>query len=240
MKLPRVPRVLVMGTLVPVTLLGLIGATFVLSLVGVLGARAGLPLLEAGALVPGRVLAGEAWRLFTWPLFETDPIGLIFACLMLWWFGRDLSQAWGEWRFLGVFFGFSGVVGGAVTLLAWLVWPALRLGAWATAWPIADALVIAWAVQFPYRQLLLYFLFPLGGRNLIYLTVGGTLLFAAFYGVSGFLPHLLAVAFMLVFARYPALDLIWMRARLALLHARSRRPSHLREVEKREPPRWVH
>lgn len=222
-----------LGSPLPATVLGLIGATFVASIAGALGG----PLVrEACALVPGLVLSGEVWRLLTWVFFEREPISLIFACLTLWWFGRDLSHAWGDWRFFFVFFGFAIAVGGAVSLLA-IPWVGLRPYAYLSSWPLAQAIVIAWAVQFPYRQILVYFLFPLGGRNLVYLNVGATALFALFYGFANLLPNMLAVALMLVFARDPALDLIWMRIRLALLRRRKR--PRLRVVEK-EPPRWVH
>ena len=49
-------------------------------------------------------------------------------------------------------------------------------------WPIVEAIIIAWAIQFPSRDLLIYFVLPLRGRNLIYATLGGTLLFALLNG----------------------------------------------------------
>ena len=55
-------------------------------------------------------------------------------------------------------------------------------------WPLADALIIAWATLFPTRQMLVYFVIPLGGRNLIYATLGGTLIFALLAGFVGSCP----------------------------------------------------
>src|SRR3989442_671901 len=50
----------------------------------------------AAALVPEALAAGQLWRLGTWAFVEVDPINLVFALLVLFWLGRDLSLAWGE------------------------------------------------------------------------------------------------------------------------------------------------
>ena len=63
-----------------------------------------------------------------------------------------------------------------------------RLGGWA----VTEALVIAWARQFPDRGLVLYGLVALRGRQLVQLTVGGALLFAVFYGPLAMAPELVA------------------------------------------------
>ena len=57
----------------------LIGVTLVASIV----AAQVREVAFAGVLVPGLVFQGQAWRLFTWVLFEQDPLGLIFAGLAL-------------------------------------------------------------------------------------------------------------------------------------------------------------
>ncbi len=242
MRLPRVRSINVLGTYLPNTVVLLVGTTLAATVLGVLLARSGVPLIAAGALAPDRVLSGELWRLVTWTFFELSPLGLIFGCLLLAWLGRDLSSAWGYWRFVGVYLGFAGAIGVATCLVS-LVWPAVRVQSYATTWAMGDAIIIAWATQFPHRQILVYFVLPISGRNLIYLTVAGTALFALFSDPVLFVPHFLAIASMLVFARYPALDLIWMRLRLALMRrATPRRTSGLRVVEREEekPPRWLH
>lgn len=242
-RLPRVRYVTLLGTHLPNTLLGLVVATAGATIVGVLLSHAEIPLIAAAALAPDRVLGGELWRLVTWTFFELNPIGLIFACLLLAWLGRDLSAAWGHWRFVGVYLGFAAAVAVA-TCLVGLLWPAVRLQSYATAWAMCDALLIAWAIHFPNRQILLYFVIPLAGRNLVYLTIAGTALFALFSHPVFYVPHFIAIGFMLVFARYPALDLIWMRLRLALMRrSLPRRSGALRVVrseDEKNPPRWLH
>lgn len=239
-RLPRVRFVHVMGAHLPSTVLGLVGLTAGATIVGVL---AGRPFLMAAALIPERVLEGELWRLLTWTFFELSPLGLIFSCLLLAWLGRDLSDAWGHWRFVSVYLGFTAAVGAATCLLS-LAWSDVASAPYLTAWAMGDAILIAWAIQFPHRHILAYLVIPVGGRNLIYLTVAGTALFAIFGGPLLFVPHFIAIGFMLVFARYPALDLIWMRLRLFLIRRTvPRRSSGLRVVrgEDKDPPsRWLH
>jgi membrane associated rhomboid family serine protease len=190
---------LTFGGRVPAAVGGLIAATVLASIAGAVGERNGLPLLRLGQLAPADVWRGEAWRLVTWVLLETDPLSLLFGGLVLFWFGRDLCEAWGERRFLLAYFGTAAVAGVLVSLLA-LAWPAVRAARWTGFWPALDALVVAWSLLFPFRQILLFFALPVTGKALVWVTVGGTVLYALFSGFLPFLPHLLAEGAMYVHA----------------------------------------
>jgi membrane associated rhomboid family serine protease len=191
--------VLTLGGRVPPVVGALLVATGLVSLVAVVGSRNGLPLLALLAFSPEAVLRGEVWRLLSWVLLETDPLNLIFGGLVLFWFGRDLAGTWGERRFLAAYLGVPVVAATATTLLS-LAWPALRGGAWTGLWPAADGLVVAWALLFPFRQILLFFALPVSGKALLWFTVGGTVLYALFAGVAAFVPHLLAEGAMFLHA----------------------------------------
>ena len=184
-------RGLTFGGRVPAAVGGLVLATVAASIAGAVGERNGLPLLGLGVLSPAGIWRGEVWRLVTWVLFETDPLSLLFGGLVLYWFGRDLCEAWGERRFLVAWFGLAAVTGALVSLLA-LAWPALLVARWTGLWPALDALVVAWALLFPFRQILLFFALPVSGQALLWVTVGGTLLYAVFSGLAAFVPHLVA------------------------------------------------
>src|SRR5512135_1043273 len=134
----------------PVALL--IGATLVASILAVQVRGVAF----AGVLVPDLVFQGQAWRLLTWVLFEQDPLSLIFAGLALYWFGNDLARVWGPGRFLGAYFGVAAVAAIATCLLA-IVWPALGTTPYAGPWAVVDALIIAWALSFPTRNIFVYF-----------------------------------------------------------------------------------
>jgi membrane associated rhomboid family serine protease len=230
---------LVLGGSVTAPVALLIGATLVGSILG-----AQVPgILYAGALVPGLVYQGQAWRLLTWVLFEQDALSLVFAGLALFWFGNDLARVWGPGRFLAAYFGVAGAAG-LLTCLTAGVWPALRPAPFAGPWAIVDALIIAWAIRFPTRNILVYFVLPLRGRNLIYATLGGTLLFALLSGLPLFVPHFAAELLALAVLRGAGPSRLWARVRFEIAYRGwRRRAGRLREVPppaRRETPRWYH
>lgn len=229
----------VMGGRVPRVVGLLIGITVVVSIVGAVGARNGFPLfLQTGILVPALVLEGQVWRLFTWVFFEPDPLSLIFGGLGLWWFGRDLYYAWGPARLLGTYLGVAAAAAIGTCVVGLVAWRALTGATYWGMWPVVSALIIAWATINPHRDVFVYFVLPLRGRNLILATLGGTLLFALLDGAARFVPHFLAEGLMLAWLNPPlALTRLWQRARLR--HAQRRAPK-LRAVERDEPPRWLH
>jgi membrane associated rhomboid family serine protease len=200
------------------------------------------PLFHALLLVPGRASVGELWRLVSWPFLARDPLSLVFASLALLWLGRDLAYAWGPRRFLRVWFGLSAATGVAICALA-LLWPPLRSIPFEAPFAMVSALVVAWAVLFPGRQILMMFVLPLQGQQLIWATLGLLLVYGLMQGLLDVLPHLVATGLILYHLRYGGPETLWLRLRYRWLELRAgRRRSHLRVVERdrREPPRWVH
>lgn len=233
--------VTVLGARFPTATILVAGLTLACSVLGAMLWRAGIPLLASGVLVPGQVLSGELWRLVTWVLFELDPLSLIFLMMVLLLFGRDLAQAWGPGRFLAVYLGITALAGGVTCLIGALLWPALLNQTYATAWPLGEAIIIAWALLFPARQMLVYFVLPMGGRNLVYLTVGGTVLFALMGGIGNFVPHFAAQGLMYAYLQGFSPRMLWLRLKARTARWQPpRRATHLRPVDKDEPPRWLH
>jgi membrane associated rhomboid family serine protease len=232
---------LVLGHRMPFVIALVAGATLLASLL----ALNSQVLFENAVLVPRRVWAGEVWRLVTWVFVVPDPLGLLFGCLALvLWFGPDLVGAWGPRRFLTAYLGLSAAAG-AVTCLIALASPRLMSGVFAGWWPLIDALIIAWALIHPYRDLYLFFVLPLRGMNLVYGTIALTLLFAMMpFNLLGYVPHFLAEGLMLAYLRWSPRDL-WLRLRYRFLTRKLwSPPSHLRPVQRHrrddEPPRWLH
>jgi len=169
----------------------LIGATLAASLAAAIAARNGVDAYGQLALVPGDVWAGEVWRLVTWPLVEASPWALVSGCIALYWFGGQLAGAWGARRFAAYVAGIVLFAGVGTALLARVVpsaWILPHLGGFA----LGNALVIAWALQFPDRTIPVHMLLHLGGPTLAYGIVAITVLFAVFYSVALVLPELLA------------------------------------------------
>jgi hypothetical protein len=111
---------------------------------------------------------------------------------------------------------------------------------WGSAWALGEALIIAYAMLFPSRTILVYFVLPLAGRQLLILTVATTVLFALLTSVVYFIPHFAAQALMYAFIRGYSPLALFRRLRTAGPSLR-KRSGHLRAVDREEePPRWVH
>lgn len=229
----------VLGGSLPAPIALLIGLVLVSSILAAQVAGFG----AMGALVPGYVLQGQLWRLVTWAFFELDALSLIFAALALFWFGSDLVRVWGPGRFLAACLGLAAAAAAATCALALLL-PSLRAHPFVGSWPVVSALIIAWASAFPTRNILLYFVVPLHGRNLVYATLGGTLLFALLGGFTPFIPHFAAQLVSLVAMRGTPLGGLLARVRFELAYRNwRRRSSRLREVKppsRGEDPRFYH
>jgi membrane associated rhomboid family serine protease len=237
-------NVYVFGARFPAAVIGIFVLTLLATLVGVAGQRNGLPLLEYVGLVPAAVWRGELWRLLTWFFFDPglNPLALLFWAMMLLLFGRDLCDAWGWRRFVGVYLGI-GAVAGALTCLVALAWRELLLAVYIDSWPVVNALVIAWALLFPSRQIMFNLVIPISGKALVWITVGFTVFFALLYGLDRFLPHLAALGAISAYMRgAPLLRRRWLTLRLRGGQAPPRRrPPHIRPVdEPTEKPRWYH
>jgi membrane associated rhomboid family serine protease len=229
--------VTILGGRFPLVAVGLAAATLIVSILGANVAAVG----AFGVMAPSLVWHGQLWRLLSWTFFEMSPLSLIFACLIYLFFGRELAYRWGPIGFLRVCLGI--VVGsGLVTCLLALAWPRLMDFPYASAWALGEALIVAYAMLFPTRTILVYFVIPLAGRQLLILTVAGTLLFGLLVSFPLVVPHFAAQGLMYAYLGGFSPRLLWLR-----LKARSvrftprRRASHLRAVDRDdEPPRWVH
>jgi membrane associated rhomboid family serine protease len=231
-------NVYILGGRFPAQPFGLAMAIVVCSILGAVLTRNGAPLYNAVLFAPALVWHGQIWRLFTWIFFDDSPLGLIFDVLIVLFFGRDLQYAWGPRRFLGIFLLIPATAAFLTTLAAPMLWSGARNAAYLGPGALLCALTVAWATLFPSRQILVYFVLPLGGRVLIYATVGILVIFALYSGLDAFIPHFLAVGLMFLYLRGLSLD------RFGSLFKRrsggSRRPSHLRPVERGERKEWLH
>lgn len=149
------------------------------------------------ALVPSHILHGQIWRLVTWPLIEPGPTSLIFTCVAIYKLGGDLAVRWGDRRLRRFVIELAVTGAVATTLVAALagrLW-LCRYGGIA----MTEALVIAWARQFPTTPLRLYGLLTLRGPQLVQITLATAVLYAIYVGPVFVAPELaccvLAVAY---------------------------------------------
>lgn len=157
-------------------------------------------LWSALAFSPSLVWQGEVWRLVTWIFVEPSPMMLVVTLASIYKFGGELAPRWGDRRLRR--YAIEVLVGSAVvtTLLALVsdnIWLVFCDGGWS----VGDALVIAWARQFPSRELVIYQVITVRGQQLVLSTIGVTVLFALAAGVWSWTPELLVC---IAAALYPA------------------------------------
>jgi membrane associated rhomboid family serine protease len=239
------PRIFTFGDRVPATLglvLALMLAASVWGWLDRTGTVRGLV-----ALAPEEVLHGQLWRLVTWPFVQEDPFALLFGGFMLYWLGQQLSFVWSERRFLLRFFAYAAFATVATTLLA-LVWPAVgAVRPHVGIWPVANALLVSWAMLYPDRQVNIWGVLPVTGRTIAWLVLGGTFLYGiaggGIFGIAAFAPHLFALGLAWLLARGGGRYSPWRDARTWWAEQSARRRArHLKVVKKdgeEDRPRWL-
>jgi membrane associated rhomboid family serine protease len=168
-----------------------LSVTVALSLFAAFGSRHAAPLFELATLSPADVWLGQVWRLVTWPFVQPTALGLVFACLFLWWFGRDLAEEWGSVRFLAVF-GAVALAAAVGTCLLARVDGAVLDQRYLGGWPVKCAMIVAWGLCFPDRVVRLWFVLPLRGYGIAWMAIAITVFLAVYSGWEGFVPDLVA------------------------------------------------
>lgn len=167
--LPRLGSSKLLSRWIAITMI----ATIVSALDG--GLLAGL-----AGFAPSLIWRGQVWRLVTWAFVQGGAWGLIYTCLCIYQLGGDLLRLWGERRlrrFMIEVLGGAAVVATLLALISRDAWEVYRLGGWA----VGDALVIAWARQYPRHPVVIFYgLLTLPARDLLVLVIVFNVLFALF------------------------------------------------------------
>ncbi len=207
------------------------GILIAISVVGVVG------MLAPSIVAPFMFLPGVAFTAFTQPWrfltsgLVTDWSGLthlIFTLLGLYFLGGSLERRWGEGRFLR-FCLLSVVVGNLLALAVsplfeWILGPQRHLFAGPLFGALAaiSALAVAWSFEEADSTVRLFFLLPVRGRWLLWITVGFCVLNALSSGTpEGPVAPFGGVVVGVVFAS-PWARRLYLRAKLAVLRTRSK------------------
>lgn len=113
------------------------------------------------------------WTLFTYPFADMDPsnfIGALFTCLWLYWIGGTLERDLGPGKYLAFFFG-STLLGSLAILLAAVLLGGAPLFAFGALFPLS-ALTVAWGTRYPTSSIMLWFVIPITGKWVAWLTAG--------------------------------------------------------------------
>jgi membrane associated rhomboid family serine protease len=206
----------------------LIGLTAVLSLLAAFVDRHGAALFAWTALAPAEVWRGQVWRLATWFFFEPSPLGLIFNCLMFFWFGPQLAGQWGSRRFITVF-GAVMLATGIGTCLIGLVDPLVFANTYLGGTALSTAMVVTWGLWFPDSVIRIYFVIPIRAYWVAWLTVAVTVIYAMYSGWTHWLPELLSEASVLLWMYRATLVRRW-KGSVGSFASGSKKPSERRGV----------
>jgi len=138
-------------------------------------------------LVPELVLTrGYLWQLVTYTFIHGDITHILFNMLIVWMFGVELENRWGAAAFTKFYFVCS--VGAGFTVLGVSLLPfapahQMYVAATIGASGAGYGLLMAWALLFPTREILLFFVFPVQAR--IAVLIFGALAFFSGLGSGG-------------------------------------------------------
>ncbi len=126
------------------------------------------------------------WQLVTYMFLHGDVFHILFNMLLLWMFGTELERTWGT-RFFTKYYFVTGI-GAAVTSLLWSISPlpfadsmydSVMIGASGAVYGI----LLAYALYFPHRPILMYFVFPVPAKYFV--MIMGAIAFLSSIGSAG-------------------------------------------------------
>jgi len=121
---------------------------------------------------------GFIWQVATYMFLHGGLFHILFNMFALWMFGCELERMWGTRKFIGYYF-FTGIGAGLLTVLLTPHGYAPTIGASGAVYGI----LLAYALYFPERRILLYFLIPIPVR--IFVVIIGLIALINSLGTSG-------------------------------------------------------
>jgi membrane associated rhomboid family serine protease len=126
------------------------------------------------------------YQLVTYMFLHGDISHLLFNMLALWMFGTDLERTWGT-RFFAKYYFVTGIGAGIITLL-WALGPlpfaeSLQYSVVIGASGAIYGVLLAYAMYFPHRIILLFLLFPVPAKYAV--MIFGAMAFIFSLGAGG-------------------------------------------------------
>ena len=192
------------------------------------------PVTDYFALSVEGLKHGYVWQLITYGFMHAGLLHLIFNGWAIYVFGQDVEEALGRKPFLALYFA-GVIIGGLLQALAGVLLGIRFAGPVVGASAAAFGLAAAFAMLFPERVLLLFFVIPMRAKYLLLLCAGLTL-----YGILNpdnvaHFAHLGGILTGVVFVRY-AMHWDWHWPKLR--RTRGEPPRRLVKVGSASTARW--
>ena len=132
----------------------------------IIGTYSGSGLQYYLTLMPGQIMHGQVWRLFTWVLTPPSSLG-VFTIIMLivyYQLGTVLEKVWGDFFYnLFIFFGLLCTVIGAFLIYYLGDTKIIDLtgGTIFSTYYVSLSIFLGFAMTFPNQQMLLFFIIPI-------------------------------------------------------------------------------
>ena len=143
-------------------------------------------ILDTLGLHPQSVIGGlQVWRVGTYMFLHSGIFHILFNMLALWMFGVELERMWGSRYFLKYYFVCGA--GAAATMLLLSFVPGLQGLYYANTVGASGAvygILLAFALYFPHRPIVMFFVFPVPARYAV-MIMGGIALLSAMSGPGG-------------------------------------------------------
>lgn len=208
----------------------------------ILKAVGGFSLVGLLGLSGSGLFRGLIFQLLTYPLVETQLMSFLFSALVVWFIGSELEKQWGQKVYLR--FLLLTVIG--VGLIFSLVGLLFFFGTSLYFTPLHGlsginfALLIAYALLYPDRQMAFMMVFPMRARTFCWILAGIEAYLAVFSSLTTSWAHLLAMGFAWLIINFQSNPFIKMALNSSWKKSKPRGKSHLHVVkdEDQKPPKY--
>lgn len=199
------------------------------SLVGILG------------LSGNGLLSGLVYQLVTYPFVEVNFMSFLFNSLVVWFIGSELESSWGRkvyLRFLLLTVLGVALIYSLVSVLFFFGTP-VYFSSLHGLTGINFALLVAYAMLYPDRQMSLMMIFPMKARTFCLILVGIEAYMGFFSGAMTSWAHLLAMAISYLIIHFQSRPLL-RKVLNSSWDTKSKRKNHLYVVkdEEQKPPKY--
>jgi membrane associated rhomboid family serine protease len=227
--LTKINKIIVVSTGICFLLYSILKAVGAFNLVSLIG-------LSGSGLMSGLI-----FQLVTYPFMEVQLMGFIFNSLVVWFIGSELESQWGQkvyLRFLLINLLLVGLIFVLINTVffygtAYFSTPLHGLSG------LNFALLMAYALLYPDRQMSLMMIFPMRARTFCWILAGIEAYMALFSGLANSWAHLLAMGVTYLIIKFQNRAIV-NKALHAQFEKKKRSKNHLYVVkdEDQKPPKF--